>query len=97
MKLQFKGAFKAPAWNFLLCSSCISFLFQNIPLFFCPLLLKIFLKPQVRINKIADENGVIYHYISPSGSRWKIHIPIKPFGALQYPSPEILLNFLSTV
>ena len=88
---------KSPAWNFLLRSSYLNSLFQNIPLFFCPLVLKIFLKPQVGINKIADENGVIYHPTSPSGSRSKIHISIQPFRALQYLSPEILLNFLSKV
>ena len=94
MKLQFKGAFKshsffvkkcreAPAWNFLLCSSYLISLFQNIPLFFCPFLLKIFLESQVRINKIAGENGVIYHPTSPPGSRLEIHISIKPIGILQ--------------
>ena len=88
---------KAPAWNFLLWSSYLNSLFQNIPLFFCPLIFKIFLKPQVRINKIAGENGVIYHPTSLSGSRSKIHISLKPFGGLQYLSPGILLNFLSKV
>ena len=91
MKLQFKGAFKshsffvkksrkAPAWNFLLCSSYLISLFQNIPLFFYPFLLKIFLRSQVRINKIVGENGVIYHPTSPSGSRLEIHISIKLLG-----------------
>ena len=84
---------KAPAWNFLLCGSYFNSLFQNIPLFFCPLIFKIFLKPQVRINIIAGENGVIYHPTSPSGSRSKIHVSLKPFEALQYLSKGICWIF----
>lgn len=78
-----KTSTKTSAWNFLLCSSYLNSLFQNNPLFFCPLFFKIFLKQQVRIKKIAGENGVICHPTSPSGSKLKMHISIKPFGALQ--------------
>ena len=56
----------------LLSSNYLNSLFQNIPLFFCPLVLKISLKPQIKINKTASENGVIYHPTGPSGSRSKI-------------------------
>ena len=52
-----------------------------MPLFCCHLFFKRCLKPQLRMNKIARENGVIYHPTSPSESRSKIHISIKPFGA----------------
>ena len=82
-KTKKKTSTKTCAWNFLLCSSYLNSLFRNIPLFFCPLFFKIFLKQHVRIKKIAGENGVICHPTSPSGSKLKIHISIKPFGALQ--------------
>ena len=63
-----------------------------IPLVCCSLFFKIQLKPQIRMNKIAGENGAIY-YPSPAGSSSRTRISITLLGL--YLSPESFLNFLA--
>ena len=95
MELQLKSVFKSlflskKKKNFLCVALTLIPYFKLNDPFFCWLLFfKICFKLQVRINKIADENGVSYHP-SPSGSGSKIHISVTFLGI--YLSPEILLN-----
>ena len=71
---------------------CLYPLFQNPPIFWCPLFSENYLNPQVRINKMVNKHTVDYHP-SPSRLISRIHPLIFLLTPKGFISPESFLNF----